>query len=90
MTEPGPSAGFAVQDISVDRDGRVSITNPWIAGRLHSAAAIKRPAREEPENGNCSGCNTVKGCGPTNNTTCPVNTTPHCGVTKIDEDRAEG
>ena len=88
MTEPRPWAGFAVQDINVDQDGRVSITNPWIAGRLHAAAAVKRPVPKEPSNSNCNGCNTVKGCGP-QNSVCPINTVKDCGGTKIEEGRVE-
>jgi hypothetical protein len=43
MIQPGPSAEFAVQDISVDREGRVTITDPRIAGRLHAAAETPKP-----------------------------------------------
>jgi hypothetical protein len=88
MIQLGSSAGFAVQDISVDRDGRVSITNPWMASRLHAAVAIKTPAREAT-NTNCNGCNTVKGCGETTNSTCPVNTVNRCGGLQIGEEHSE-
>jgi hypothetical protein len=80
MTQPGPSAGFAVQDISVDREGRVTITNPRIAGRLSAAAAVKKPKPKPKPNTNCAGCNTVKGCGGEPNLMCqPQNTVPNCG-----------
>jgi hypothetical protein len=89
MTQP-PFAHLAVQDISVDGDGRVSITNPWIAGRLHAAAAIKRPARDEPSNGNCNGCNAVRGCGPSTNSSCPVNSLNTCSGREIAEHGRKG
>jgi hypothetical protein len=77
MTQPGPSAEFAVQDISVDREGRVTITNPRIAGRLHAAA--KTPKPKPTPNTNCSGCNTVEGCGGENLICKPQNTVSNCG-----------
>jgi hypothetical protein len=80
MVSSGPSNDFAVQDINVDREGRVTITNPGIAGRLH-AAATKRRVREAP-NTNCQGCNAVAGCGESNSL-CPVNTVKSCGGTKV-------
>ena len=60
---------FAIQDVNVDPEGRITITNPRIAERLHVAAAAK--PKPQP-NINCGGCNTVKGCGPLNNA-------PNCG-----------
>jgi hypothetical protein len=84
MTQSGPSTEFAVQDISVDREGRITITNPRIVGRLHAAAAVKTPKVKELPNSNCNGCNTSKGCGPTNDKCGPANTVPNCGCTKIE------
>lgn len=81
MTQLGPSADLAVHDISVDREGRVSITNPWIAERLQAAAGVKRPVREAAPNTNCGGCNVVEGCSPSNSS-CPTNTVKNCGGTK--------
>jgi hypothetical protein len=79
MTQPGPTE-FAVQDINVDREGRVTITNPRIDGRVYAAA--KRP-KPKP-NTNCVRCNTVKGCGGDPNLICePNNTVQNCGCTKI-------
>jgi hypothetical protein len=81
---------FTVQDISLDRDGRISITDPRITGRLH--AAVKRPkppkAPTAPDNANCNGCNTVDGCAP-HNFSCSTNSVKGCGGTKIEEGRAE-
>jgi hypothetical protein len=83
MTQSGPSTEFAVQDISVDREGRITITNPRIFGRLHAAAAVKTPTTTaKPRNINCAGCNTTEGCGPLNKACNPTNTVPNCGCTK--------
>jgi hypothetical protein len=79
MTQSDPSAEFAVQDISLDREGRVTITNPRIGGRLYAAATRPKP---KPPNTNCSGCNSVKGCGPTNTSCNPTNSVPNCGCKK--------
>jgi hypothetical protein len=68
----------------VDREGRVIITNPRIAGRLHAAAVTKRPKPEPAPNTNCAGCNTLKGCGPLNKKCNPTNTVPNCGCAKIE------
>jgi hypothetical protein len=76
MVEPEPSAEFAVQDLSLDRDGRVRITNAAMAGRLHAAAVTPKP-KPKP-NTNCKGCNNVKGCGGSN-VDCTPNTAPQCG-----------
>jgi hypothetical protein len=80
MTQSEPSSEFAVQDISVDREGRVSVTNPRIGARLQTAMAVKKP-KPKP-NGNC-GCNTSPGCnGPDNppDLICqPQNTVTNCG-----------
>jgi hypothetical protein len=78
MTQPEP-AEFAVQDINVDREGRVTITNPRIGGRVYAAA--KKP--KEPPNLNCDLCNAVAGCGGTNEKCGPVNDVMNCGCTKI-------
>jgi hypothetical protein len=82
MTHPGPSVDFAVQDINVDREGRVIITNPRIARHLNAAA--KTPKAKPAPNTNCNGCNTVAGCGVTNEECHPQNTVPNCGCAKIE------
>jgi hypothetical protein len=80
MTHPGPSTEFAVQDINVDREGRVIITNPQIARQLNAAVTAKRPKpKPKPPNTNCNGCNTVPGCGGENMLCGPQNTVPNCG-----------
>jgi hypothetical protein len=79
MTQPGPSAEFGIQDISVDGDGRVTIANPRIAGRLLAAAAVTKTPKGKPApNTNCAFCNTVEGCGPVNKG-CNPNTVANCG-----------
>jgi hypothetical protein len=78
MTELGP-AEFAVQDINVDREGRVSITNPRIGGRVYAAAKKSKPKPPPGPNTNCKGCNAVPGCGTTNEQCGPTNTKPNCG-----------
>jgi hypothetical protein len=83
LTHSGPSSEFAVQDISVDREGRVTITNPEIGGRLQTAMAVKKPKPMEP-NKNCAVCNTVAGCGPLNKDCRPINSVANCGCKKID------
>jgi hypothetical protein len=77
MTQSDPSAEFAVQDICLDREGRVTITNPRIGGRLKAAVAANNPKpKPKPKpNTNCGSCNTVEGCGPPPNKSCrPQNT----------------
>ena len=80
MTQPGPSAEFGIQDISVDGEGRIIITNPRIAGRLHAAAAVRKggPRPKPSPNTNCATCNTVQGCGPLNES-CTPNVVANCG-----------
>jgi hypothetical protein len=80
MTHLGPPAELSVQDISVDREGRVTITNPRIGGRVYATAKRPKPP-QMPPNSNCQ-CNTVKGCAPINEKCFPPsNTTPNCGCT---------
>ncbi len=54
-------AGLTLEDISVDEDGRVIITNPRIRERLSTAAGTKAAA--EPITNNGCTVNTVKNCG---------------------------
>ena len=61
-------SGLTPDQLSVDEEGRVVITDPEIAERLRRAAAAKKPQPAPPPNGNCGGCNTVSGCGDTTNT----------------------
>ncbi|HEY7298765.1 MAG TPA: hypothetical protein VH684_12730 [Xanthobacteraceae bacterium] len=84
MVERAPAGEFAVEDLSLDKEGRIIITSPVVAARL--LAATKRPnppAPKEPSNGNCNGCNTTAGCGPSNSG-CTTNTVKNCGGTKIE------
>jgi hypothetical protein len=82
MAQPEPFAELSVDDISVDRDGRITITNPRFAGRLHAAVVTKKKEKPPPPNTNCTGtCNSTKGCGPTNQTCSPTNVVPNCGCT---------
>jgi hypothetical protein len=83
MTQSSPSAEFAVQDISVDQEGRVTITNPRIGGRLYAAAKRPKPKPEPEQNTNCALCNSTEGCGPTNKHCRPINTVANCGCEKI-------
>jgi len=84
MVEQAPAAEFAVQDVSLDKEGRISITSPVVAARLLAATKTPKPsAPKEPSNGNCNGCNTVKGCAPSNSG-CTTNTVKNCGGTKIE------
>jgi hypothetical protein len=47
-------AGLAIEDVSVDEEGRVTINNPEIARKLEAAVRAPKPP-VPPENGrNCS------------------------------------
>ncbi len=76
-------ANFSVDDLSIDNNGRMIVTNPQLAGVLEAAKRVERdkpapaPAPTKPvvPNTNCNNCNTVAGCG-------PINSVKGCG-TKI-------
>ena len=67
-------------EIGLDADGRIAVTSTQLAERL--AARRRKPKPTYPPNGNCSGCNTVRGCGPVNEE-CNPNTVPNCGCRKV-------
>ena len=74
---------FIVEDIGLDGEGRVAITDPRVAERLRLTLAAK-PRKPAPKpNTNCNICNTVEGCGPLNET-CSPNTVPNCGCRKLE------
>jgi hypothetical protein len=77
MTQQEPLAGLALEDIALDGEGRVAITNPAVAERLKVLAAQRRKGKEAP-NTNCGLCNSVKGCQ--QNTGC--NSVAGCGSKK--------
>lgn len=83
IVEPEPSTGVAIEDVLVDGDGRVTITNPRVAERLKLVAETKRRKPAPTPNTNCSICNTVKGCGPVNKE-CSPNTVSNCGCRKLE------
>ena len=65
-------AQFSVDDLGIDNNGRLILTNPQLAGALEAAKRLERdkpapPKPAPPVNTNCNGCNAVTGCGPTNN-----------------------
>jgi hypothetical protein len=63
MTQSQPFAGLSPQDISVDEEGRVVVTNPQVAERLRqAAAAAPGEGAAAPINNGCT-VNTVKNCG---------------------------
>jgi hypothetical protein len=69
-------AGLTLDDISVDEEGRVMITNPQIAERLRAAVPAARPR----PNTNCGPqCNPA--CTP-NTANCGCNNTPNCGCSR--------
>jgi hypothetical protein len=84
---PSPIARLVADDLRLDGEGRVAITNPAVAAQLIVAAAVKRrpvrrrPAKEGP-NANCGYCNTVDGCSP-ENLRCNPNTVANCGCRKL-------
>jgi hypothetical protein len=53
-------SNLTLEQLSVDEEGRVMVADPKIAERLRAAVG----KTDAPTNGNCSGCNTIKGCGP--------------------------
>jgi len=63
-------ANFSVDDLRIDSNGRLILTNTQLAGVLEAAKRPEKdtpaPPKTEPPNTNCSGCNTVAGCGPVN------------------------
>ncbi len=59
MTQEAPFAGLKLEDISIDNEGRVVITNPQIAEQLKAVA----PAVKALDTVINNGCNTVAGCG---------------------------
>ncbi len=77
VTEQEDYPGLSVEDISVDRAGRVAITNHVVAQRLKEVAQQRKRPKPKP-NTNCGTCNTVDGCGPTNEL-CTPNTVKGCG-----------
>jgi len=78
MAQRTSFTGLSVEDISVDRRGRVAVTNPRVAERLKAVAQQRKRPKPKAPNTNCGLCNTVKGCGPTN-ATCHPNTVSNCG-----------
>ena len=78
--EPVPAV--AIEDIGLDGEGRVAITNPQVAERLKVAVGSRRREPTSAPNTNCAGCNTTKGCGPLN-TKCNPNTVSSCGAKSL-------
>ena len=78
MAQQEPVPGVAIEDIGLDGEGRVALTNPQVAERLKILLAAKRPKPPPKPNTNCTGCNTVDGCGPSNSN-CQPNTVANCG-----------
>jgi hypothetical protein len=77
MTQLTPFPTLAVEDIGLDREGRVTITNLQITRRLH-AATMTSKSKPKP-NTNCT-CNNSKDCGSKGNVTgCHTNSYPQCG-----------
>jgi hypothetical protein len=70
MAQQESCAGLTAEDIYVDEQGRVIITNPEIAKWLRGVAAA--PGKPKP-NTNCSGC------GATNAKNCKPNVVDGCG-----------
>jgi hypothetical protein len=62
---PGGAApiGIVLEDIALDGEGRVAITNPAVAERLKVLAAERQKPADKP-NVNCGFCNTAKKCSP--------------------------
>lgn len=58
--------GLSPEDIGMDEQGRIIITNPQVAERLRAAAARAKPKPKNGPNTNCHGCT-------------PQNVTPNCG-----------
>jgi hypothetical protein len=75
---------LAVNDLSVDRDGRITIADPRLAARWEIAAAAKTKKPKPRPNSNCGAtCNVTKGCGPINELCGPTTTNivTNCGCT---------
>jgi hypothetical protein len=71
-----PLTSVVVDDISLDSEGRVAVTNPRLTMRLKTVSAAKQFQRSRAANGNCFGCNAVDKCG-----TIFVNETRICPMT---------
>jgi hypothetical protein len=71
-----------IEEIGLDAEGRVAVTNPEIAARLRRTSAAVRGKPAPAPNTNCETCNTAKGCDGTNDV-CHPNTVPNCGCRKI-------
>jgi hypothetical protein len=56
--------GVRPEDVRVDEQGRIIVTNPQVAERLRAVAA--KPKNGTVPNGNCNGCS-------------PINNVPNCG-----------
>ena len=56
-------ADFSVDDLGIDNNGRLILTNPQLAGALK---AVERRKPSPLPNTNCYGCNTAWGCGEVN------------------------
>ncbi len=68
-------ANFSVDDLGIDSNGRLIVTNPQFGRGLDAAKRLEREKprpKPPPTNLNCNLCNTVKGCG-------PLNTVKGCG-----------
>lgn len=63
MVQPGGLAGLSAEDITVDEEGRVVVTNPEVAEQLREAAAAGAGGAGGGTNSNCHGCNSAAGCG---------------------------
>jgi hypothetical protein len=63
LPQQRPVIGVVVDDISLDGEGRVAVTNPRLTMRLKTVSASKRVQQSRAVNGNCLGCNAVDKCG---------------------------
>ena len=72
-------ARLMMEDIGLDGEGRVAITNRHVTEHLRVKLAGRGPSNPKGDapNTNCLGCNTVENCG-----TIVVNTVKGCGGTK--------
>jgi hypothetical protein len=69
---------LVMEDIGLDGEGRVAITNRHVTENSRVKLAGRGPSNpKDVPNTNCFGCNTIENCG---NTT--VNTVKGCGGTK--------
>ena len=76
LPQQRPATGVVVDDISLDDEGCVAVTNPRLTMRLKTVVASKRAQQSRAANGNCFGCNAVDKCG-----TIYVNETRICPMT---------